>query len=141
MTLNNSKAKRDQNTKYQAMAFSEQGVAMLSTVLNSDLAIAKSIEIMQVFVRLRNKLHENSFIQSRLNPMEMRIELQDLKIDSILIKTSENNSIPKHGIFFENPIFDAYIFFSGIIPRAKHSIILIDNYVDHSVLLQLAKGK
>ena len=78
MTLNNSKAKRDQNTKYQAMAFSEQGVAMLSTVLNSDLAIAKSIEIMQVFVRLRNKLHENSFIQSRLNPMEMRIELQDL---------------------------------------------------------------
>jgi hypothetical protein len=71
--------------------------------------------------------------------MEMRIELQDLKIDSILIKTSENNSIPKHGIFFENQIFDAYSFFSDIIQRAKQSIILIDNYIDHTVLLQLAK--
>ena len=69
----------------------------------------------------------------------MRIELQDLKIDSILIKTSENNSIPKHGIFFENQIFDAYAFFSDIVARAKHSIILIDNYIDHTVLLQLAK--
>ena len=69
----------------------------------------------------------------------MRIELQDLKIDSILIRTSENNSIPKHGIFFENQIFDAYAFFSEIITRAKHSIILIDNYIDHTVLLQLAK--
>jgi hypothetical protein len=139
VTLNNSKTKRGQNIKYQAMAFTEQGVAMLSTVLKSDLAIAISIEIMQVFVKLRNKLHESAFIQSRLSQMEMRIELQDLKIDSILIKTSENNSIPKHGIFFENQIFDAYAFFSEIVTRAKHSIILIDNYVDHSVLLQLAK--
>jgi hypothetical protein len=139
VTLNNSKTKRGQNIKYQAMAFTEQGVAMLSTVLKSDLAIAISIEIMQVFVKLRNKLHESAFIQSRLSQMEMRIELQDLKIDSILIKTFENNSIPTHGIFFENQIFDAYAFFSDIVTRAKHSIILIDNYVDHSVLLQLAK--
>jgi hypothetical protein len=50
VTLNNSKAKRGQNIKYTAMAFTEQGVAMLSTVLKSDLAIAISIEIMQVFV-------------------------------------------------------------------------------------------
>ena len=139
VTLNNSKAKRGQNIKYTAMAFTEQGVAMLSTVLKSDLAIAISIEIMQVFVRLRNTLHQSAFIQSRLAHMEMRIELQDLKIDSILIKTSENNSIPKHGIFFENQIFDAYAFFSDILQRAKQSIILIDNYIDHTVLLQLAK--
>jgi hypothetical protein len=141
VTLNNSKPKRGQNVKYTAMAFTEQGVAMLSTVLKSDLAIAISIEIMQVFVRLRNKLHESAFIQSRLSQMEMRIELQDLKIDSILINTSENNSIPKHGIFFENQIFDAYAFFSDIVARAKHSIILIDNYIDHTVLLQLAKRR
>jgi hypothetical protein len=139
VTLNNSKAKRGQNIKYTAMAFTEQGVAMLSTVLKSDLAIAISIEIMRVFVRVRNKLQESSFIQSRLSQMEMRIELQDLKIDSILIKTSENNSIPKHGIFFENQIFDAYAFFSDMVARAKHSIILIDNYIDHTVLLQLVK--
>ncbi len=133
MTLNNSKAKRGQNTKYQAMAFTEQGVAMLSTVLKSDLAIAKSIEIMQVFVRLRNKLHENSFIQSRLNQMEMRIELQDLKIDSILIKTSENNSIPKHGIFFETkssmPIpFSATSFSGPSIPSFSSIITSIIQY-------------
>jgi phage regulator Rha-like protein len=94
VTLNNSKTKRGQNIKYQAMAFTEQGVAMLSTVLKSDLAIAISIEIMQVFVKLRNKLHESAFIQSRLSQMEMRIELQDLKIDSILIKTPKIIAYP-----------------------------------------------
>jgi len=141
VTLNNSKAKRGQNVKYTAMAFTEQGVAMLSTVLKSDLAIAISIEIMQVFVRLRNKLLDSTIIQSRLHQMEMRIDLQDLKIDSILMKTSENQRIPSHGIFFNNQIFDAYVFFSELIERAKTSIILIDNYIDHTVLLQLAKRK
>ena len=49
--------------------------------------------------------------------------------------------MPNHGIFFNNQIFDAYVFFSELIQRAKSSIILIDNYIDHTVLLQLAKRK
>jgi len=49
--------------------------------------------------------------------------------------------MPNHGIFFNNQIFDAYVFFSELIQQAKSSVILIDNYIDHTVLLQLAKRK
>ncbi len=139
VTLNDSNKQRGKNIKYTAMAFTEQGVAMLSTILKSDLAIAISIEIMQVFVYVRNKLQQNDNCHNRLERMEMRIALQDLKIDTILAKTSENPSIPKHGIFFENQIFDAYAFFNDLVKRAQTSIILIDNYIDHTVLLQLSK--
>jgi ORF6N domain len=139
VTLNARKMQRGQNIKYTAMAFTEQGVAMISTVLKSELAIAISIEIMKVFVHLRNRLQHGVFFQSRLDSMEMRIELQDLKIDTIMAKTTENQRMPQHGIFFENKIFDAYVFFCDIVQRAQKSIILIDNYIDHTVLLQFAK--
>ena len=53
----------------------------------------------------------------------------------------QTNEIPSHGIFFNNQIFDAYVFFSELIQRANKSINLIDNYIDHSVLMQLTKRK
>jgi hypothetical protein len=49
--------------------------------------------------------------------------------------------MPNHGIFFNNQIFDAYVFFSELIQQARSSVILIDNYIDHTVLVQLAKRK
>jgi hypothetical protein len=77
-------------------------------------------------IHIRTENLERSF--RNMNERIARIEVS--------LKTNE---LPTHGIFFENQIFDAYAFFSDIVTRAKHSIILIDNYVDHSVLLQLAK--
>ncbi len=56
----------------------------------------------------------------------------------VVLKTNE---LPSYGIFFNNQIFDAYVFFNDLIERAETSIILMDNYIDHTVLLQLAKRK
>jgi hypothetical protein len=54
-------------------------------------------------------------------------------------KAIQKHELPSHGIFFNNQIFDAYVFFSELVQKATSSIILIDNYIDHTVLLQLAK--
>jgi hypothetical protein len=72
-------------------------------------------------------------LESSFRNMNARIERIELSL-----KTKE---LPTHGIFFENQIFDAYAFFSDLVARAKHSIVLIDNYIDHTVLLQLAKRR
>ena len=68
----------------------------------------------------------------------MSLSAHEKKIEDILVQLEPYNS-KKHGIFFQNQIFDAYVFFSELIQQAKSSIILIDNYIDHTVLLQLAK--
>ena len=75
---------------------------------------------------------------SRINLIEMSLSAHEKKIEDILVQLEPYNS-KKHGIFFQNQIFDAYVFFSELIQQAKSSIILIDNYIDHSLLLQLAK--
>ena len=111
---------------------------MLSAVLTSEKAIAVSIEIMEVFVMLRRSIHAGNLMLERMDSLEKRMIGYDLKFDEIN-RFMTHHELPKHGIFFENQIFDAYAFFSDIIQRARHSIILIDNYIDHTVLLQLAK--
>ncbi len=139
VTLNDSTKGRGHNTKYAALAFTEQGVAMLSAVLKSDLAVAVSIEIMQVFVHLKNRLYQGDFLLRKLDALEVRIDNHELKIDKLMRKTSDELQPKQHCIFFENQIFDAYVFFNGLIRRAKRSIVLIDNYVDETVLIQLSK--
>ena len=111
---------------------------MLSAVLTSEKAIAVSIEIMEVFVMLRRSIQAGNLMLERMDSLEKRMVGYDLKFDEIN-RFMTHHELPKHGIFFENQIFDAYTFFSDIIQRTKQSIILIDNYIDHTVLLQLAK--
>jgi hypothetical protein len=53
----------------------------------------------------------------------------------------EGIEMPKSGIFFNDQIFDAYVFSSELIAKAKKSVILIDNYIDETTLLQLSKRK
>jgi len=126
------------HSKYIPTVYAELGVAMLSAVLKSEKAIAVSIEVMEVFVTLRRSIHAGNLMLERMDSLEKRMVGYDLKFDEIN-RFMTHHELPKHGIFFENQIFDAYAFFSDIISRAKHSIMLIDNYIDHTVLLQLAK--
>jgi hypothetical protein len=70
--------------------------------------------------------------------IEVSLSSHEKKIQEILTQL-EPYSLNKHGIFFNNQIFDAYVFFSELVQKATSSIILIDNYIDHTVLLQLAK--
>ena len=120
-------------------AFTEQGVAMLSAVLHSDTAVDISIRIMNAFVAMRHFLLSNAQIFQRLDRMENKQLEADHKIEQIFNKLEERSVVPKQNIFFDGQIFDAYQFVSGLIKSAKTDIVLIDNYVDESVLTMLDK--
>jgi hypothetical protein len=123
--------------------FSEQGVSSLSAVLTSTRAVAINIEIMRAFVKMRRFLANNADIFMRLENIEKRQLVHEIKVDEKfeqLFNALEDKSIkPKQGIFFDGQIFDAYAFVCDLIRSAKQRIILIDNYVDESVLTLLSK--
>ncbi len=119
-------------------AFTEQGVAMLSAVLKSETAVYTSIRIIDAFVAMRNFLMNNASIFQRMERIEMKQLKTDEKVDAILNRLNVSTE-PKEGIFFEGQIFDAYAFVANLIRKAKTRIVVIDNYVDDSVLVQLSK--
>ena len=120
-------------------AFSEQGVAMLSAILRSEIAIKVSLQIMDAFVSMRKLLRNNILLEYRLSQIEFKHQETEQKFNQIFKALESKDSLPQQGIFFEGQIFDAYMFISNIIRSAQNSIILIDNYVDDSVLTQLDK--
>jgi len=125
--------------------FTEQGVATISAVLTSERAIEVNIRIMRAFVAMRRFIASNAKVFQRLDAVEMRqIEHKaetDQKFEQIFNAIEKRSIKPKQGIFFDGQIFDAYKFVSDLIRRAKKSIIIIDNYIDDSVLLLLTKRK
>lgn len=127
-----------QGLRYAPFAFTEQGVAMLSAVLRSEKAIKVSIEIMNAFVQMRHYLHRNSNLIGRLTTVENKVDTKFKTIDENFSKIfKELDSSPKkakEGVFFKGQIFDAYAFFQDIIKSAKKEIVLIDGYVDLSIL-------
>ncbi len=141
-TLENGRGK---HRKYMPYVFTEQGVAMLSAVLRSDTAVKTSIQIMNAFVAMRRFLTENGMLFSRLDSIEKRqIEYEiktDNRFDTVFKAIEEREITPQKGIFFDGHVYDAHKFVSDIIKDAKKSIILIDNYIDDTVLTQLAKKK
>lgn len=125
--------------------FTEQGVAMLSSVLRSETAISVSIQIMDAFVKMRRFLVSNAQVFKRLETieyhqltMQQHQQKSDKRIDEIFKKFEEKEANNQY-IFFDGQIFDAYVFISDLIKAAKTSIILIDNYIDETVLTMLEK--
>ena len=141
VTLNSSGNLRGSNIKYRPYAFTEQGVAMLSAVLRSETAVKVSIEIMNAFVQMRHYLQENANIISRLTNTETKLLEHDKNFEKIFAALDSNPKPKKEGVFFQGQIFDAYAFFQNIIQKAKKEIILIDGYVDLTVLEQFSKKK
>ena len=120
-------------------AFTEQGVSMLSSVLKSDLAIEMSIEIIRAFINIRKIISQNLTIFQRLDSLEKQQSTTDTKLAKVLSAIEDKSIKPKQGIFYDGQIFDAYVFISDIIKSAKSSIVLIDNFVDETVLMLLSK--
>jgi hypothetical protein len=120
--------------------FTEYGVAMVSSIINSQRAAEVSVQIIQAFVLMKKAMMQGAILTQRISNAEQMLIFHEQKIED-LYKRMEGVQLPSHGIFFNNQIFDAYVFFSDLIQRAKSSVILIDNYIDHTVLLQLAKRK
>ena len=127
-------------SRYIPYVFTENGVAMLSSVLRSDKAIEVNINIMRAFSTMRNFLMNNAAIFQRMDQLEMKQLKTDEKVDAILDKLSDNDK-PKEGVFFNGQIFDAYALVADLIRQAKTRIVVIDNYIDDSVLVQLSKRK
>jgi hypothetical protein len=118
-------------------AYTEHGIAMISTLLRNELAITMSIEIIQTFVRLRKQEYLVSGLIDRIEKLESFKTTTKQTLKKLILQQS--NTTKKSGIFFNDQIFDAYVFSSNLITSAKKSIVLIDNYIDETTLLQLSK--
>jgi phage regulator Rha-like protein len=135
------KDERGKHRKYLPYAFTEQGVAMLSAVLRSNTAVKVSIQIIKAFVDMKKFISSNAGLFQRLDIIDKKLIESDTKFD-IIFNAIENKSIKAdHRIFFDGQIFDAYTFVSDLIRSAEKSIVLIDNYIDDSVLILFSKRK
>lgn len=128
-------------------AFTENGVAMLSSVLHSQTAIEANIRIMRAFVSMRRFIAANAQLFQRLETIEyhqlemkQHQEVTDRRIDEVF-KRLDADVPPVQGIFYDGQVFDAYRFVSDLIRKAEQSVVLIDNYADDTVLTLLDKRK
>jgi len=141
LRFQNGTSKNHGGRRYAPFVFTEQGVAMLSTVLKSETAVRMSIQIMKAFVAMRHFVLSNAQIFQRLDSLETwRLE-SDPKIEKVLSALENKQLQPKQGVFFDGQIFDAHNFVSDLVRSAEKSIILIDNYVDDTVLALFSKRK
>lgn len=135
---------RGKHRKYLPYAFTEQGVSMLSAVLRSETAVKVSIQIINAFVEMRRFLQHNANVFARLDSVERRQIFFESKTEKNFEKVFQALAAGepvKQGVFFNGQVFDAYVFINDLLRQAKKAIILIDNFVDDSVLTQLAKRK
>ena len=126
--------------KYLPYVFTEQGIAMLSGLLKNDIAVQVSINIMDAFVEMRKFLMLNGQVFERLTNIEHKLSEYDKKFDEVFNQLQLEENI-KQRIFFEGQIYDAYSLIVDIIKKANMKILIIDNYVDDSILKMLTKKK
>ena len=145
VTLNNNG--RGQHRKYLPYVFTEQGIAMLSGLLKSEIAVKVSINIMKAFIEMRKFIASNGQVFERLTNVEYKLLEQNKmltdheekfkKVFDELQKSEETEF--KQKIFFNGQIWDSYSLIIDIIKRAKNKILIIDNYIDDSILKMLSK--
>ena len=122
--------------------FTEQGIAMLSALLRSDIAIQTSINIMDTFVEMRRLIGNNALLFDRLNNVELtQREYQrhtNERLEQIFDYIAEHEESSQK-VFFDGQIYDAFSLLTKLIQRANNKIILIDGYIDMETLNLLSK--
>lgn len=130
--------------KYLPYVFTEQGIAMLSGILKSEIAVQVSIKIMDTFIEMRKFISTNKNLFEKVidieNKMNKKFIEHDKKFDEVFNQLQSEENI-KQRIFFEGQIYDAYSLIIDIIKKASKKILIIDNYIDDSILKMLAKKK
>lgn len=137
-TLN--KNGRGQHRKYIPYAFTEYGITMLAGLLKSEVAVNVSIKIVNTFIEMRKFLSSNRQLFERLTNVEYKLLEHDKKFDKVFDQLQHEENI-KQKIFFEGQIYDAYSLIIDIIKKANKKILIIDNYIDDSILKMLTKKK
>ena len=129
-------------------AFTENGIAMLSSVLRSQQAISINIQVMRAFNAMRHFIGSQAQVFQRLEVVErnqlalttqVQVAENNKKLEEVFRRLDDHSENPEKGIFYDGQIFDAYTFINERIREAKKRIVLIDNYVDDSVLTMLDK--
>ncbi len=153
-----SKKENRGGNRYLPYAFTEQGVAMLASILKSETAVKVSIQIMNAFVQMRHFISANGSLFARLDTVEKKQIETEEKLNRNIVQFHEKLDVheknfekvfdaleaadlPKQGVFCDGQIFDSYEFMSDLIRKAKTSIVLDDNYVDDTVLSMIDKRK
>ncbi len=126
--------------RYLPNVFTEQGIAMLSALLKSNIAVKISIQIMKAFIEMRKFIMSNAQVFDRLTNVEYKLIEHDKKFDKVFNELQRDENI-KQKIFFKGQIYDAYSLVVKLIKRANKKIVIIDNYIDDSVLDILMKKK
>ena len=120
-------------------AFTEHGISMLAGLLRSPIAIDINIRIIRAFVEYRKLMFNCQYLFKRIENIEHRQDNMEHKIETALSRLCNQENTPQQGIFFDGQIFDAYAFVSDLVRKAMQRIVLIDNYVDDTVLKILDK--
>ena len=120
--------------------FTEQGVAMLSAVLNSQTAVLVSVAIMDAFVKMRHFMISNAEVVCRMNILEKRQIATDAKVDEILQRIDVAET-PTQGVFYDGQLWDARVFVERLVGNAKRSLLLIDNWATVETLDLFAKKR
>lgn len=128
-TLNDEKLKRGQNIKYLPRVFTEQGVAMLATILKSKIATEISIQIMDAFVLMRHLIVDNKDIYRSLNNINNKLIEHEEKLNYLFSKFDK-----KEQFFLPGKTYDAWSEIIDIIGETKNEIIIIDSYADKTLL-------
>ena len=126
--------------RYMPYVFTEQGIAMLSALLKSDIAVNVSISIMKAFIEMRKFIITNGQFFQEINNIKDQLLEHDKKFDEVFDELQrKQESEFRQSIFFDGQIYDAYILVIDIIKKAKQKVLIIDNYIDDSILKMLSK--
>ena len=112
---------------------------MLAGVLKNKIAVKVSINIIKSFIEMRKFISTNGQVFERLTNVEYKLLEHDKKFDEVFNQLQHEENI-KQKIFFEGQIYDAYSLIIDIIKKANRKILIIDNYVDESVIKMLTKN-
>jgi phage regulator Rha-like protein len=130
---------RGSHKKYLPYAYTEQGIAMLSSLLKSEIAVFVSVKIMRAFVEMRKILTSYRNDYNQIAHINHTLIEHDKKFEQVFDYMSKNNQ-PKEGIIYKNQFYEAYSFLIDLIKSASSSIIIIDNYIDSFILELICKN-
>ena len=140
VTSSYKRSNKHRGKKYLPYAFTEQGIGMLSGLLRNEIAVQVSINIMDAFVEMKKFISLNGQVFERLTNVEYKLIEHDNKFNEVFNELQKDNKEEfKQKIFFKGQIWDSYEVVIDLIKKAKKKIVIIDNYVDESVLKMLQK--
>ena len=148
---------RGKHVKFLPYAFTENGIAMLSSVLRSPMAIATNIHIMRAFNAMRHFIGSHAQVFQRLEVMERnqlalnahqeelsaQVAENNKKLEEVFKRLDAGDAVPKEAVFFNGDFFAARVIFEKIVKTATKRVIIIDEYIDAATFEMLdvrAKG-